>query len=146
MNLIQSFQWVVFRNIQSSLPYKCIVFEGDFYTYLQFCWQRYEIDIKYQMCICCSDRKNLSPFFYCIVPYYVERCIFSIQIFFPAFQFLKKRTLQQWECNRIFEININFFTNWEVWIRRGFYQIPGQDRKGPMKQGVSVLASFGLSV
>ena len=34
MKLMQSFQLVVFRNNQSSLPCKFIVFEGDFYTYL----------------------------------------------------------------------------------------------------------------
>ena len=32
------------------------------------------------MCICSSHRKYLSPFFCCIVLYYVESCIFSIQI------------------------------------------------------------------
>ena len=32
--LMQSFQWVEFRNNQSSLPCKFIAFEGDFYTYL----------------------------------------------------------------------------------------------------------------
>ena len=34
MKLMQSFQWIVFRNNQSSLPCKFIVFEVDFYTYL----------------------------------------------------------------------------------------------------------------
>ena len=36
MKLIKCFQWVVCRIIQSSLPCKCIVFEGGFYTYLCF--------------------------------------------------------------------------------------------------------------
>ena len=34
MELMQYFQWVVFRNKQSSLPCKFIVFEGDSYINL----------------------------------------------------------------------------------------------------------------
>ena len=133
------------QDIQSSLPCKCIVFEGDFYTYLWFCWQRYQIDIKYQMCICSSHRKYLSPFFCCIAPYDVESCIFSIQIFFSLhFSFFKKGLHR--ECKGISEINIIFFTNLELWIKRGFYQTPSHDRKVPMNQGLSVHASFFPSV
>ena len=34
MKFMQCFQWVVFRNNQSSLPCKFIVFEDNFYTHL----------------------------------------------------------------------------------------------------------------
>ena len=34
MKLKQCFQWVVFRNNQSSLSCKFIAFEGEFYTYV----------------------------------------------------------------------------------------------------------------
>ena len=78
MKLMLSFQWVVFKNNQSSLPYKHIVFECDFCTYL---WAFVGRGIKW-LCICSSHRKYLSPFFSCIVPYYVESCIFVIQILF----------------------------------------------------------------
>ena len=58
------------------------------------------------MYICSSHRKYLSPFFCCIVSYYVESCIFYANIFFLHFSFFKKGRHR--ECNGIFEININF--------------------------------------
>ena len=65
------------------------------------------------MCICSSHIKYLSPFFCCTAPYYVESCIFSMQIFFSLhFSFFKKELHR--ECKRIFEINFIFFTNLEL--------------------------------
>ena len=81
------------------------------------------------MCICSSHRKYLSPFFCCIVPYYVESCIFSMQIQI---------------CFLVYKYN--FFTNLELQIRMCFYQTPSHGRKSPLNQGLSVLPSFCLSV
>ena len=131
------------------MPCKCIAFEGGFYTYLWFCWQGYQIDIKYQMCICSSHRKYLSPFFCCVAPYYAENrraveLYLVYKYFFLHFSFFKKGLHRK--RNGIFEINIIFFTNLELWIRRGFYQTPSHGQKGRMNQGLSILLSFCLSV
>ena len=97
------------------------------------------------MCIYSRHRKYLSPFFCCIAPYNVESCIFSIQIyFFLHFSFFKKGLHR--ECKGILEINIIFFTNLELWIKRDFYQTPSHGRKGPMNQGLSVYPSILPSV
>ena len=104
MKLMQSFQWVAFRSNQSTLPCKCIGFEGDFYTYLSGFVGR---DIK-QLCIWGSHIKYFSSC--CIGPYYVESCIFIIYIFFLIVVSLKEiftgNAVQYWN-------KYVFVTNWD---------------------------------
>ena len=67
--LMQSFQWGLFRN--SYLPCEFIIFEGDFYNFLSVFFGR-------SSCVPGIATNNLSTFFCCIGPCYVERCIFII--------------------------------------------------------------------
>ena len=103
MKLMKYFQWAVFRNNQSSLPCKFIVFEGNFYTYISGFAGR---DIKL-VCICSNHCKYVSPFYCCIGPYYAEICIFIIQILFSYILVFLRKGVHK-ECKKILEMNVNF--------------------------------------
>ena len=59
-----------------------VLFSGCFLLPQVSCSERYQIDIKYQMCICSSRRKYLSPFFKLRASYF--------NVFSSILVFLKK--------------------------------------------------------
>ena len=99
MKLMQSFQWVAFRNNYSTLPCKHIGFEGDFYSYLSDFVGR---DIKL-LFIWGSHIKYLSPFAALVL--ILLRAGYLLY-FFPTLQFLFKKNSLGMQCHT--GINISF--------------------------------------
>ena len=81
MKLIKCFQWVVCRNVQSSLPCKCIVFEGGFYTYLCF-FGRDIKEISNIKCLAAVVTENTYLLSFVALFLIMFRAVFFIQIFF----------------------------------------------------------------
>ena len=71
----------MFRNIESSLPCKFIVFEGDFYTYLWF-FVRDIKEISNIKCVSAVGTENTSLLSFVAVFLIMLRAAYFIQIFF----------------------------------------------------------------
>ena len=71
----------MFRNIQSSLPCKSIVFEGDFYTYLWF-FGRDIKEISNIECVSAGATENTYLLSFVALFLIMLRAAYFIQIFF----------------------------------------------------------------
>ena len=75
----------MFRNIQSSLPCKCIVFEGDFYTYLGL-FGRDIKEISDVKCVSAVATENIYLLSFVALLLIMLRAVYLVyKYFFPTF-------------------------------------------------------------
>ena len=99
MKLIESFQWVVFRKIQSSLPSKCMVFEGYFILICGFVDRDIKqiLDIK---CLSVVATENIYLLSFVALFLVMLRAAYLVyKYFFLHFSFFNKKTSQGMQWN-----------------------------------------------
>ena len=109
----------MFRNNQSSLPCKFIVFEGDFILIPLV----FVVEIS-NSCVSgvTIEKINHLSFDVLVLIKLKESCIFIMQIIFSHILVsLKKRTSSAIQCNTYLEEIWIFLTNGDFKMRRGFY-------------------------
>ena len=94
------------RKIESSLPCKCIVFKGDFSTYLWF-FGRDIKEISNIKCVSAVATENTYLLSSVALFLIMLRAAYFIQILFSYIPVFFKKGIHR-ECNGIFEINISF--------------------------------------